>query len=137
MLYLPLRTTPPQCVTLEPGHERSRWRIVVTIVHRFLKKRDVIKGRYSDIQLSSAGTRLKKRGGPKVDNDGFTINVPLGSTGTVAAFALVGKGGGGGGGGGGGRVERGRRGRCGRPGGTAHCPGRRACTPLWTRAFRT
>ena len=38
VLYLPLRTTPPQCVTLEPGHERSRWRIVVTIVYRFLKK---------------------------------------------------------------------------------------------------
>ena len=104
----------------------------------FPKKRDVIKGRYSDIQLSSAGTRLKKKGGPKVDNDGFTINVPLGSTGTVAAFALVGKdGGGGGGGGGSGLVERGRRGRCGRPGGTAHCPGRRACRPFWTRAFRT
>jgi hypothetical protein len=80
----------------------------------------------------------QKKGDPKVDNDGFTINVPLCSTGTVAAFALV--GGDGGGGGGSGLVERGNRGRCGRAGGTVpHCPGRRACAcmPLWTRAFRT
>jgi hypothetical protein len=38
VLYLPLRTMPPQCVTLEPGHERTRWRIVVAIVYGFLKK---------------------------------------------------------------------------------------------------
>ncbi len=38
LLPLVLRAAPQQCVTLMPGHVRPRWRIAISIVHRFLKK---------------------------------------------------------------------------------------------------
>ena len=31
-----LRAAPTQCVTLMPGHVRSEWRVVVSIIHRLL-----------------------------------------------------------------------------------------------------
>ena len=38
LLPLLLRAAPQQCVTLMPGHVRPRWRIAISIVHRFLIK---------------------------------------------------------------------------------------------------
>ena len=79
LLPLLLRAAPQQCVTLIPGHVRPRWRIAISIVHRFLKKNR--RGRERRTQLSSATNR------PKGLID-FTMNFPLCATAAAAAAPL-------------------------------------------------
>ena len=61
-----LRAAPTQCVTLVPGYVWPEWRVVVSIIHRFLQDTTTTQQRgWSRLSFSSPPTNRGEEGSKK------------------------------------------------------------------------